>query len=521
MRSVASRAASIFSSTRPGVSGVSEAAMAFSFLGPPNVTRASPAADGIRFRESRHPEEDAMKLGFHGAARTVTGSKYLLTYGRYRLLVDCGLFQGSYEMHQRNWSPTPFEPEQVNDVLFTHAHIDHTGFFPRLSARGFHGRGLSSAPTKGLLGVVLPDSGRLQEEEANFLNKKKASRHEVALPLYTESEARDALKRLSRIEFSQPSALHEGLSVTLRRAGHILGAAFVEVRYKDGKGERTSLVFSGDMGRRGIPILMDPEPLPAADWIVMESTYGDRLHEKADVKEQLRLALVEAIRKEGMILIPAFAVGRTQEVLYHLHELREEGALPRVPVYVDSPMASSVVDLYCRYRSEHDLEMQEQVESGDSPLVDPAFQVCKTRDESKQLNRERGPAIVISASGMASGGRILHHLLQRLPDPSTTVLFVGYQAEGTLGRKLVDGETEVKLLGEQVDVKATVKLLPALSAHADADELMEWLRTAPKAPKGVFLTHGEPPAQEALAARIRAELGYTVHVPEPDEVVDL
>lgn len=460
-----------------------------------------------------------MQIGFHGAARTVTGSKYLLTYGPYRLLVDCGLFQGGFDLHQRNWKPMAFLPSAVNDVLFTHAHIDHTGYFPRLSSDGFSGRAFASAPTKGLLGIVLPDSGRLQEEEAGYLARKKASRHENPLPLYTEDDAKESLRRLTRVDFDQPAAVHDGMSVTLHRAGHILGAAFVSIRYKDGKGARRTLVFSGDMGRRGIPILHDPEPLPEADYVVMESTYGDRLHEKVDVKEQLRAALVEGLARGGCVLIPAFAVGRTQEVLYHIHELLDSGALPPVPVYVDSPMANSVVDLYCRYRSEHDVEMREYVDEGDSPLANPNFRVCKTRDDSKRLNGERGPMIIISASGMATGGRILHHLVRRLPDAGTTVLFVGYQAEGSLGRQLLEGEKEVKVLGEVVDVKAAVKKLPALSAHADADELMEWLRTAPKPPQAVFLTHGEPAAQDALAQRIRTELGHTVHVPEPDEVV--
>lgn len=462
-----------------------------------------------------------MQIGFHGAARTVTGSKYLLTVDHYRLLVDCGLFQGGFEMGQRNWRPTPFSPASVDDVLFTHAHVDHTGYFPRLAADGFTGRGLATPPTKALLGVLLPDSGGLQEEEARFANKKGYSRHQPARPLYTEDDANRSLALLERIEFGQEKPLDRGLKVKLHRAGHILGAAFAELRYRDRGSDWKTAVFSGDLGRRGVPILLDPEPLPACDVLVCESTYGDRLHEKTDPKEQLRRELDEAFRRGGMTVIPAFAVGRTQEVLYHLFELFEEGTLPKVPVFVDSPMANSVVELYCRYHTEHDVEMQALEDSAGSPLQTPYFTIVRKREDSKKLNDHPGPGVVISASGMATGGRVLHHLFHRLPDPRSTVLIVGYQAEGTLGRRLLEGETEVTVLGEAVDVKAAIRQIPALSAHADADELVAWMKTAPAPPKTLFLTHGEPVAQDAFAARIRSELGWNVHVPEPDEVAEV
>lgn len=463
-----------------------------------------------------------MKIGFHGAARTVTGSKYLLTYGGYRLLLDCGLFQGGFEMHQRNWKPLPFAPSAVNDVLFTHAHIDHSGYFPRLSREGFAGRGLASPPTKGLLGVLLPDSGGLQEEEARFANKHGTSRHQPALPLYTEDDAKKSLRLLTRVDFGTPAEIHPGLRVKLHRAGHILGAAFAEIEYKNGSGDRRRIVFSGDLGREGVPILMDPEPIPPdTDYVVVESTYGDRNHEHTDVKEQLRRAIDEGVRRGGMILVPAFAVGRTQEVLYHLNELFGAKELPVVPVWVDSPMANSVVDLYCRYKSEYDVEMKAIDEAEGCPLVSPYFKTARSREESKRLNDEKGPGIVISASGMATGGRILHHLVRRLGDPACTVLFVGYQAEGTLGRRLLEGDDEVKVLGVPVRVKAAVRQIPALSAHADADGIMRWLGTASRPPKTVFITHGEPRAQDTLAARIRKELGWTVRVPEPDETAEV
>jgi metallo-beta-lactamase family protein len=462
-----------------------------------------------------------MQIGFHGAARTVTGSKYLLTAEKYRLLVDCGLFQGGFEMHQRNWRPMPFEPSSVNDVLFTHAHIDHTGYFPRLAADGFTGRAFATPPTKALLGVLLPDSGGLQEEEARWANKKGYSRHTPARPLYTEEDANRSLRLLNRLEFDQETPLHKGVKAKLHRAGHILGAAFAEIRYRDGDAGWKTVVFSGDLGRRGVPILHDPAPLPACDVLVCESTYGDRLHEPTDPKEQLRRELEEAFGRGGFTVIPAFAVGRTQELLYHLFELFEEKRLPKVPVYVDSPMANSVVELYCRYRSEHDVEMNELEEVSGSPLRTPYFTVVRKRDESKKLNFESGPGIVVSASGMATGGRVLHHLYHRLGDARNTVLFVGYQAEGTLGRQLVEGETDVTVMGQGITVKAAIRQVPALSAHADADELIAWMRTAPAPPKTLFLTHGEPAAQDVFAARIRTELGWNVHVPEPGEVVEV
>jgi metallo-beta-lactamase family protein len=455
-----------------------------------------------------------MKLGFHGAARTVTGSKYLLDTGQYRLMIDCGLFQGGYEMHQRNWKDLGFSPSSVDDVLFTHAHIDHTGLFPRFVKQGFSGRGLASPPTKGLLGVLLPDSGGLQEEEARFGNKKGVSRHTPAFPLYTESDAIHSLRRLTRLDFNTPTELHPGVEVTLHRAGHILGAAFVSIRAKNRNGQYTRILFSGDMGRRG-------EPIPDSNYIIVETTYGDRRHKHVDVKDQIKAAITEGVKRGGLILIPAFAVGRTQEILYHLFEMFEAGFLERLPVFVDSPMANSVVDLYCRYHSEHDVEMQSLQDKSGDPLHSRYFTVCRSREDSKRLNDMDGPAIVISASGMATGGRILHHLVRRLGDPKTTVLFVGYQAEGTLGRQLVEGEPEVKVLGEYVRVQAAIRQLPALSAHADCDELIDWLKTAPKPPKALILTHGEPAAQEAFKALVGQELGWPVLIPEHDEIREL
>lgn len=461
-----------------------------------------------------------MRLGFFGAARTVTGSKTLVSAAGHRLLVDCGLFQGAFETHQRNWEPLPFDPRGLDAVVFTHAHIDHSGFFPRLVREGFDGEALASAPTRALLGVLLPDAGRLQEEEARYGNAHGVSRHSPALPLFTEAEARAAVERVSAAPFGAPRELRSGLTLTLRRAGHILGAAFLELQERTGDAERT-VVFSGDLGRRAVPILVDPEPLPECGLLVLESTYGDRLHDGEQPRERLAREVKEAVSRGGILLVPAFAVGRTQELLYHLHGLLEERAIPEVPVVIDSPMAASVVDLYLRFRSEHDAEMLHLEENGERPLESRFFRVTKTREESKKLNEARGPMIVISASGMANGGRVQHHLLHRLSDPSTTVLFVGYQAEGTTGRKLLEGAAEIPLLGETVGVKAAIRQITSFSAHADADELLAWVKSAPRPPRRIALNHGEPPALEALAARLRAETGAEVVIPSLGDEVTL
>lgn len=460
-----------------------------------------------------------MKIGFFGAARTVTGSRHLVDFHGFRVLVDCGLFQGGFELHQRNWQPLPFAEESVDRVVFTHAHIDHSGYFPRFVKMGFAGKALATPPTAALLRYLLPDSGGLQEEEARYANKKGFSRHEVALPLYTEAEAKRSLARIESRAFDRWHTLEHGVQLRFHRAGHILGAGFLEfVQERRGLAPER-IVFSGDLGRTGVPILKDPDPLPETDTVVIEATYGDRLHEVTDVKEQLRIALADGFARGGVVLIPAFAVGRTQEILYHLNSLYQEGALPKVPVYVDSPMANSVVELYCKHTSEYDVEMQELDEADGCPLVRPFFHVTRTREESKKLNSLPGPAVIVSASGMATGGRILHHLARRISEPGTTVLFAGYQARGTLGRRLLEGAPEVRLLGAMLPVRAAVKQIPALSAHADADGLMAWLRTAPKPPKRVFLVHGEDEALEGFAARITRELGWDVSIPARDETV--
>jgi metallo-beta-lactamase family protein len=461
------------------------------------------------------------KLTFLGAAGTVTGSRYLLEVDSRRVLIDCGLFQGKSELRQKNWGPLGVDPKTLDAVILTHAHIDHTGYLPRLAKDGFAGAVFASAPTRALLNIMLPDAGRLQEEEAGYANHKGYSRHQPALPLFTEEDARRALALVRSAPFGASIEAAPGLSFTYHRVGHILGAAFILIEAKSG-GEKVRIVFSGDVGRKDIPILKDPERITGADYVLLESTYGDRLHGAESPKEALARVVQRIVEKKSVLLIPAFAVGRTQEVLYHLRALQREKRLPaNLPIHVDSPMAISTVDLYCDFTPEHDLEMAALRDQGRCPIEGPSVNFSRSSDDSKRLNAVRGPAVIISASGMLNGGRVLHHLVHRLPDPNTTLLFVGYQAEGTLGRRILEGAKEVQVLGLPVRVAAQIEEIPALSAHADAGELLEWLSAIPEKPREIFLVHGENPAREALAASIRQKLSFQVSLPRQDESREL
>ena len=462
------------------------------------------------------------QLRFLGAAGTVTGSRFLLEAGSRRVLIDCGLFQGKSELRQKNWGPMGVDPVTIDAVVLTHAHIDHTGYLPRLVKNGFDGPVFASAPTRALLNLLLPDAGRLQEEEARYANEKGYSRHRPALPLFTEEDARRALRLVRSSPFGSSIEIAPDLSFTFHRVGHILGAAFILFETRSAAGKKMKIVFSGDVGRKNIPILKDPEPIAGADYVVLESTYGDRLHGGENPKEALARVCQRVIEKASVLLIPAFAVGRTQEVLYHLRALQREKRIPaRLPIYIDSPMAISAVDLYCDYTPEHDIEMAELRDQGRCPIEGPSVSFSRSSDDSKRLNRLRGPAVIISASGMLNGGRVLHHLVQRLPNPDTTLLFVGYQAEGTLGRRILEGEREVRVLGQTVSVAAHLEEIPALSAHADSGELVEWMSAIPEKPREIFLVHGEDKAREALAESLRDKLGFKVALPRQDEVREL
>lgn len=453
-------------------------------------------------------------IQFLGAARTVTGSKHMLEVGGYRVMVDCGLFQGLKHLRLRNWEPFPINPASINSVILTHAHIDHSGYLPRLVRDGFDGTVYATPATVELSRIMLPDSARLQEEDADYLNKTGATKHHPALPLYTEKDANAACRLMESVNYHKRIQLTKKLSFEFVTAGHILGSGFVlfDVECNDGATRR--VVMTGDLGRYNEPIINDPSNVDDADYIVVESTYGDREHSDFDVKAKLAEIVNDTVKRGGQVLIPSFAVGRTQLLLYLLRELEEEGRIPIIPVYVDSPMAGSATKLYLRHKEDHDPEMKDLMSDRKNPLATQRFNVARTRDESKAVSASDTSSIVISASGMATGGRILHHLRKRLPDERNTVVFVGYQSEGTRGRRLLDGEPEIKIFGEFVPVKAKVERLENLSAHADSREILRWLVGFRRAPKTVFLVHGEPKAQEALRQKIVEKFGWHVEVPD-------
>jgi metallo-beta-lactamase family protein len=448
-------------------------------------------------------------LEFLGAAGTVTGSKLLLTVNERRVLVDCGLYQGLKELRRRNWDALPVDPRSIEHVVLTHAHIDHSGYLPRLCGDGFDGAVHATGGTADLAKILLPDSGRLQEEEADYHNRRGTSRHAPALPLYTEDDGIRAAARVAGVGYGEAVKLTGGLSVTFARAGHILGSSIVRVEVTGGR----KVVFSGDLGRYDAPILPDPAPIGDADYVVVESTYGDRLHDPAPVLDQLERVMTGAIGREGAIVVPAFAVGRTQELMYHLAALQRAGRLPRLPSYLDSPMAINATEIYRAHPEDFDDAMRALLAGGRSPLEWGEFRIARTAAESKSINAVPGPVLIVSASGMATGGRVLHHLRERLPDPRTTVLLVGYQAAGTRGRALEEGTRTVRIFGEDVPVRARVETVPRLSAHSDADGLLRWLRTARRPPRRLFVVHGEPAPAAALAARVSRELGWKVGVP--------
>ena len=453
----------------------------------------------------------AATIEFLGAAGTVTGAKFLVETGGSRGLVDCGLFQGLKELRELNWAPFPVEPAALDWVALTHAHIDHIGYLPRLCRDGFRAKAHGTQGTAALARIMLPDSGHLQEEEAAYHNRRMTSKHAPALPLYTAEEGLAAALRVGGVAYDTPVELAAGVHASFRHAGHIVGSASVALDVGTGT-DRRRVVFSGDVGRAHAPILPDPAPIGEADYILVESTYGDRRHAPELIDEQLERVLRDAVERGGAIVVPAFAVGRTQELLYHLSGLARAGRIPRVPTYLDSPMAIDATAVYRTHPEEFDDEMRTRVSRGDSPFQYGDLRVARTGEESRAINEVTGPVLIIAASGMATGGRVLHHLRRRLPDPRTTVLLVGYQASGTRGRSLQDGTKAVRIFGDDVSVRARVETIHGLSAHADADGLLEWLRTATGRPR-VFVVHGDARPAATLAERIRRELGWEAVVP--------
>jgi len=454
--------------------------------------------------------ENGLRLRFLGATGTVTGSRYLIDTGSHRLLVDCGLFQGYKPLRLRNWSPLPVEPSSIDAVVLTHAHLDHSGYLPRLAAEGFRGKVWCTEATRQLCRVMLPDSGRLLEEEAGYANRKGSSKHKPALPLYGESDAIASLRLLTPVRFGEEFEPVPGLSALLRPQGHILGAAAVALR-----GFGTSVVFSGDVGRPNDPVMPAPAPPDAADWLVVESTYGNRLHPPSNPRAELGAVLRRVIARGGVTVIPAFAVGRAQALLHLVSELIDAGEIPPVPLYLNSPMASQVGKIYAENRSLHRLD--------EAALASMArhTRTVDTVDASKDLNHRKGPMIIVSASGMVTGGRVLHHLIAFASDPRNAIVLSGFQAGGTRGAALASGARSIRIFGQDVLVGAEVVHLASASAHADADELLAWLRASPQRPHGVFVTHGEPDAADALRVRIERELGWPAYVPDYGEAVEL
>ena len=452
-------------------------------------------------------------LTFWGGAGTVTGSKYLIESDRTRVLIDCGLFQGGRELRERNWQEPPFDASSLDAVLLTHAHIDHTGYLPRLVRHGFRGPVYCSRGTADLLKILLPDSARLQEEEADYRNRHKITKHTPALPLYTEQDAREALKLLDIVPNDGAAVrVAKDIQAEFRVAGHILGSSQVLLRIAHASGEHRVL-FSGDLGKYDQPIIRDPEPPPACDYVIVESTYGDRAHAIEHPKDALARIIKSAAERNGPVLIPAFAVGRAQEIVYFIRELENENRIPVLPVCVDSPMADATTRAYAARTEEHDEDYVLALKTDPTPLQTRQMLACKTRDESKRINNMEGAKVVVAASGMMNGGRVLHHALRILPDQNATVVFVGYQAAGTLGRRVADGDKQVKVLGQWIPVRAQIEKIGGFSAHADWKEVLRWFEGMP-APRRVFITHGEPVAAEGMGNKIREQFGWPVEVPQ-------
>ncbi len=451
-----------------------------------------------------------MKIRFLGGAGTVTGSKYLVEHAGRSVLVDCGLFQGYKNLRLRNWAPLPFDAGGLAAVVLTHAHLDHSGALPLLMRQGFRGAVHTSAATIELCQLLLPDSGHIQEEDAAFANRHHRSKHEPALPLYTAQEARDTLPLLAAMPFDTWHDLMPGLRMQLRPAGHILGAASVLL---ESAGCR--VLFSGDIGRPDDPVMRPAADIDGADFIVVESTYGDRLHDPTDVEGLIGAVITRTVKRGGTVVVPSFAVGRAQVLLHLIHRLKASGAIPDVPVFLDSPMAVDATAIYRRFGSQHRLSPH------DCEQMFHAAKMVRTVDDSRALNALRYPAVIISASGMATGGRVLHHLKTRAADARNTILFAGFQAPGTRGARLVAGERSIRIFGEDIAVNAEVVNVQGLSAHADAAQLTAWLRTCPNVPRRVFVTHGEPGPADALRQCIAHELGWPASTPLMGDEVDL
>ncbi len=451
-----------------------------------------------------------MKIKFLGGAGTVTGSKYLITHENQRVLVDCGLYQGVKKLRLRNWKPFPVDPKTINAVVLTHAHIDHSGYVPVLRKRGFKGPVYCTQGTYDLCKILLPDSGFLQEEDARYANKKKFSRHSPAMPLYTEKDAIESLKLFKPVNYLKSISVAHHISATFTPVGHILGSSAVQIT----AGGKT-ITFSGDVGRSEDLVMHSPEPLSETSYLVVESTYGNRRHDETDPFEFFKNIINKTMERGGIVLFPSFAVGRTQTILYIIQLLKERNDIPDVPVFLNSPMAITATEIYCRHHKEHRLTADE------CNKIDKSTHFVRTPEESIELNKRKYPSIIISASGMASGGRVLHHLKTLLPNHRNSVVFVGFQAPGTRGDAMVNGVDQVKIHGAYHKVRAEVSHLDSLSAHGDYTEILTWLDQSDIAPKHVFVTHGEPAASDSLRLKLEEKFGWKVDVPDAGDEFEL
>lgn len=451
-----------------------------------------------------------MNITFLGATGTVTGSKYLVSTEKSKVLVDCGLFQGLKQLRLKNWKPLPVDPATIDVVVLTHAHIDHTGYLPLLVKNGFSGKVYCSEATVALCEILLPDSAYLQEEEARYANMRGFSKHNPALPLYTQEDAERALELLVPVPFEQEVEVTEGVSVKFLPAGHILGASLIMMR-SEGK----SILFSGDIGRLHDPLMLSPAIVRQADYLVLESTYGNRLHDKEDPEIKLAEIINRTYQRGGVLVVPVFAVGRAQELLYYIQSLKDKRQIPDIPVYLNSPMAVDATAIFMHHCDLHKLS------SDQCEMVANSARMVNSVEESRSLNEIGHPVIILSASGMASGGRVVHHIKAFGPDPRNTILFTGYQAVGTRGAAMLDGAESVKIHGEYVPINAEVEQISNLSAHADYSEIMEWLHHFEKPPVTTFIVHGEPVAADAMRHHIEEKLHWEVTVPDYLETIEL
>lgn len=472
-------------------------------------------------------------IQFLGAAGVVTGSKHLINTGDdsgtsgMQVLVDCGLFQGQKEWRERNWQPLPMDARNIDAVILTHAHLDHSGWIPRLVKEGFTGPIYATPATIELCGILLTDSGHLQEEDASFHNKHKTSKHDPALPLYTEQDAQDCLKYFQPVEVGADKKLSDSFSFRFFRAAHILGSAMAQITIAQNGGTRV-LVFTGDIGRvretavaPGKVLRSGPAEPGAPDLLVMESTYGNRQHPDVDPRPQLAQLISQTAQRGGSVVVPAFAVERTQKFVFILKEMMEAGQIPRLPVYIDSPMAIKAVEIFLKHTEEFTDDTKALITKYGSPLQWQGFHFASTAEESKKINDQRFPCIIISSSGMVTGGRIQHHLMLRLPDPRNTVIFIGFQAPGTRGALIKGGAKTIRMFGQDITVRAQIAAIEQFSDHADTRELLSWLKTFPKAPSTTYLVHGEPAAASQLQQAITNEMHWHVEVAQWLEKVQI